>query len=226
MSTKVKGLLKGIKYISHQIFEEEKEPEIQIGMPTDVKHVAHIGWDGPSATENPSWMNEFKGSGALKSAPLGPPTDSKENPEIKWVSEDSKGRRAPRPESRDGGAGGEGSSKPRRHSCSNDNTAGAAGGGGGGDSPKSSKPRQTRRSKASSDGVKIKDPTGADNPDVPKRNRRKKSRDFNADGSVRSTRTSKSSATAADQAQDTTTDTPPSSTSSKPLDDGENPVLF
>ncbi|XP_019465240.1 PREDICTED: CRIB domain-containing protein RIC1 [Lupinus angustifolius] len=57
MSTKVKGLLKGLRYIS-QIFDE-KEDEIQIGFPTDVKHVAHIGSDDPSATA-PSWMNEYK----------------------------------------------------------------------------------------------------------------------------------------------------------------------
>ncbi|KAF7811138.1 CRIB domain-containing protein RIC10 [Senna tora] len=37
-----------------------KEREIEIGYPTDVKHVAHIGWDGPSGTNGPSWMNEFK----------------------------------------------------------------------------------------------------------------------------------------------------------------------
>ncbi|XP_022146855.1 CRIB domain-containing protein RIC7-like [Momordica charantia] len=63
MGTSVKGLLKGLRYIS-QIFDE-KEPEMQIGLPTDVKHVAHIGWDGPSAGGNqntPSWMNEFKSS--------------------------------------------------------------------------------------------------------------------------------------------------------------------
>lgn len=40
---------------------DEKESEIQIGHPTDVKHVAHIGWDSqgqsqvPSET-NPSWV--------------------------------------------------------------------------------------------------------------------------------------------------------------------------
>ncbi|KAJ6890421.1 CRIB domain-containing protein RIC7-like [Populus alba x Populus x berolinensis] len=56
MTTKVKGLLRGLRYIS-QIFDE-KEQEMQIGLPTDVKHVAHIGWDGPSANA-PSWMNEF-----------------------------------------------------------------------------------------------------------------------------------------------------------------------
>ena len=57
MSTKVKGFLKGFKYIS-QIFEE-KEDEIEIGLPTDVKHVAHIGSDDPSANA-PTWMNEYK----------------------------------------------------------------------------------------------------------------------------------------------------------------------
>ncbi|KAG6597354.1 CRIB domain-containing protein RIC7 [Cucurbita argyrosperma subsp. argyrosperma] len=57
----VKGLLKGLRYIS-QIFDE-KEQEMQIGLPTDVKHVAHIGWDGPSGNQNnPGWMNEFKSS--------------------------------------------------------------------------------------------------------------------------------------------------------------------
>ncbi|MQL74691.1 hypothetical protein Taro_007055 [Colocasia esculenta] len=61
MTTKMKGLLKGLRYIS-QIFDP-KEHEMQIGYPTDVKHVAHIGWDGPSVS-NPSWMNEFR------SAPL------------------------------------------------------------------------------------------------------------------------------------------------------------
>ena len=36
-------------------FADEKEQEMQIGLPTDVKHVAHIGWDGPSANA-PSWV--------------------------------------------------------------------------------------------------------------------------------------------------------------------------
>ncbi|WVY97601.1 hypothetical protein V8G54_029752 [Vigna mungo] len=57
---KVKGILKGFRYFT-QIFESEKEQDIQIGFPTDVKHVAHIGWDGPSVN-SPSWMNEFKTS--------------------------------------------------------------------------------------------------------------------------------------------------------------------
>ncbi|KAJ7954685.1 CRIB domain containing protein [Quillaja saponaria] len=67
MATQVKGLLKGLRYISH-IFEE-KEPELQIGLPTDVKHVAHIGSDGPSAT-TPSWMNGFQSAPEFASGPL------------------------------------------------------------------------------------------------------------------------------------------------------------
>ncbi|CAN6820604.1 unnamed protein product [Brassica oleracea] len=58
MASPMKGLLKGLRYIA-RIFEDEKEPEMQIGQPTDVKHVAHIGWEGPSAT-TPSWMHDYK----------------------------------------------------------------------------------------------------------------------------------------------------------------------
>nr|GMD23695.1 CRIB domain-containing protein RIC6-like [Ipomoea batatas] len=90
MSTKVKGLFKGLKYIS-QIFEEEKEAEIQIGFPTDVKHVAHIGWDGPAAQDNPSWMKDFKGQSAPLDATTGlgsgDPNTNTEAPDIKWASE-------------------------------------------------------------------------------------------------------------------------------------------
>ncbi|KAG8365415.1 hypothetical protein BUALT_Bualt18G0102500 [Buddleja alternifolia] len=65
----MKGIYKGFKYTLSQIFENihffflviivVKEREMEIGSPTDVKHVAHIGWDGPSGSA-PSWMNEFK----------------------------------------------------------------------------------------------------------------------------------------------------------------------
>ncbi|PPR99560.1 hypothetical protein GOBAR_AA21126 [Gossypium barbadense] len=57
MVTKMKGIYKSFKFIS-QIFVV-KEREMEIGYPTDVKHVTHIGWDGSSGTA-PSWMNEFK----------------------------------------------------------------------------------------------------------------------------------------------------------------------
>ncbi|KAK1260144.1 hypothetical protein QJS04_geneDACA018094 [Acorus gramineus] len=58
----MKGFLKGFKYIS-QIFVY-KQHEMEIGCPTDVRHVAHIGWDGSSANA-PSWMNEFKTGSAF-----------------------------------------------------------------------------------------------------------------------------------------------------------------
>ncbi|XP_048131996.1 CRIB domain-containing protein RIC10-like isoform X3 [Rhodamnia argentea] len=93
----IKGIYKSFKYIS-QIFGESngsscfvidylkmggirsvvlKEREMEIGYPTDVKHVSHIGWDGPSGN-GPSWMNEFRAapefSGSLRS--IGEPGDS------------------------------------------------------------------------------------------------------------------------------------------------------
>ncbi|XP_077252135.1 CRIB domain-containing protein RIC6-like [Tasmannia lanceolata] len=79
MTTKMKGLLKGLRYIS-QIFEpNSKEQEMQIGYPTDVKHVAHIGWDGPSVN-SPSWMNEFRMTPEFSSAPLSTMGEAKEKP--------------------------------------------------------------------------------------------------------------------------------------------------
>jgi P21-Rho-binding domain len=33
-----------------------KEHEMEIGFPTDVQHVAHIGWDGQNIANNPSWV--------------------------------------------------------------------------------------------------------------------------------------------------------------------------
>nr|XP_028959344.1 CRIB domain-containing protein RIC6-like [Malus domestica] len=88
-NNKMKGLLKGLRYIS-QIFDDNKDQEMQIGLPTDVKHVAHIGWDGPSTASSPSWMNEFQAPpGFQQSAPLGN-GDMKEDYGVKWVSEDFK----------------------------------------------------------------------------------------------------------------------------------------
>ncbi|CAN6904401.1 hypothetical protein Bca4012_075398 [Brassica carinata] len=83
-SSKMKSLLKGLRYIS-QVFESGKEEEIEIGNPTDVKHVAHIGWDGPSATpaSAPSWMNEFKNGGGFESGQGGGEDDSS----VKCMSE-------------------------------------------------------------------------------------------------------------------------------------------
>ncbi|WOL18815.1 hypothetical protein Cni_G27612 [Canna indica] len=60
MAIKMKGLLKGIKYISH-IFAHKEHHEMEIGYPTDVKHVAHVGFDNIYGT-SPSWMNDYKTS--------------------------------------------------------------------------------------------------------------------------------------------------------------------
>ncbi|KAG7025246.1 CRIB domain-containing protein RIC7, partial [Cucurbita argyrosperma subsp. argyrosperma] len=59
------------------------------GYPTDVRHVAHIGWDGPSVTP-PSWMNEFKKAPSFSSTPftLPAPAHIKGDVPVKWVAED------------------------------------------------------------------------------------------------------------------------------------------
>ncbi|CAL0300415.1 unnamed protein product [Lupinus luteus] len=57
MPTKFKGICKSFKYFI-QIFVA-KEREMEIGYPTDVKHLTHIGWDGPSGSK-PSWMSHFE----------------------------------------------------------------------------------------------------------------------------------------------------------------------
>lgn len=178
---KMKGIFKGFKYIS-QIFEEEKEDDIQIGFPTDVKHVAHIGWDGP-AVETPSWMKEFSGSPGLHSAPLGPPTGEKGEPEIKWVSEDANTKRSNREKD-----------LPDVPKSSRRNQSGE----GNCDSPKKRDPTRAKQrrnhSKDSSEGSvrssrnqqDPSQPSDSANPGIPdpaKRSRRKKSRESN--GSTR-----------------------------------------
>lgn len=42
---------------------------MEIGYPTDVKHVAHIGWDGPSVG-GPSLIDELKPSPDFSTGPL------------------------------------------------------------------------------------------------------------------------------------------------------------
>ncbi|KAJ8899474.1 hypothetical protein K2173_018448 [Erythroxylum novogranatense] len=85
-NNKMKGLLKGLRYIS-QIFENEKDGEMHIGFPTDVKHVAHIGWDDGPSVNQPSWMNEYKGPpGLASSAPLNVNGEMEDAP-VKWVSQ-------------------------------------------------------------------------------------------------------------------------------------------
>ncbi|XP_058759134.1 CRIB domain-containing protein RIC6 [Vicia villosa] len=184
-SKKVKGLLKGLRYIS-QIFENEKEQEIQIGCPTDVKHVAHIGWDGPSVN-SPSWMNEFKTTQGFSSAPMTLTGDGQnkadDNP-VKWISEDSK-----RQNSRSVNSQTQGRDLPELPRASRKQTNGSSI-----DSPTREKPRQRKSSsnkpsnlKESSDGSKQtqqqqlmsndSEIQQLDGSEAPKKNRRKKSKD-------------------------------------------------
>ncbi|CAF1838675.1 unnamed protein product [Brassica oleracea] len=50
---------------------DEEEDEMEIGYPTDVRHVSHIGWDS-SPSSAPSWLHEFKTSNVLKPTSSGP----------------------------------------------------------------------------------------------------------------------------------------------------------
>ncbi|XP_074268621.1 CRIB domain-containing protein RIC7-like [Silene latifolia] len=183
MSKNMKGLLKGLRYIS-QIFEEgEEEKEIQIGFPTDVKHVAHIGWDGPSVT-SPSWMDDFKSTPGNASSN----GDTNRNvEEADWGSQDSTTKKSVRDS-----PGRDLPSLPKssRRQPSVDSI-------GSTDSPLGSPTQKTRSSRRRS---KQKDqstnsPRGGESssqslPNIPKKSRRKKSKD-SEDGSVRSS-TSKS----------------------------------
>ncbi|GAB4855854.1 CRIB domain-containing protein [Ancistrocladus abbreviatus] len=63
ISTGVNKLVKSFKSLSQLFtYEDEMEElgmEMEIGCPTDVKHVTHIGWDGSSINTNPimGWDN-------------------------------------------------------------------------------------------------------------------------------------------------------------------------
>ncbi|XP_010457421.1 PREDICTED: CRIB domain-containing protein RIC8-like [Camelina sativa] len=171
---KMKGLFKGLRFIS-QIFENEKEPEMQIGTPTDVKHVAHIGWDGGSVDQNPpSWMNDFKVSGGYSSAPLG---NIKED--VSCISEDST-------RSRDTPAGLPKSSRERSSTLGGGSPAKEQRSRRGSSHSSSGNPKSSRRSKESSDQ------------DIGSRkSRRKKSKDSSSvnGGSSRSSRRARGSQT-------------------------------
>ncbi|CAL4966873.1 unnamed protein product [Urochloa decumbens] len=57
MAISIKGIFRGLKIIA-QIFMQ-REHEIEIGYPTNVRHVSHIGFDASGSC--PSWMSEFRG---------------------------------------------------------------------------------------------------------------------------------------------------------------------
>ncbi|KAH6754990.1 hypothetical protein C2S52_017795 [Perilla frutescens var. hirtella] len=128
-------------------------------------------------------MKEFSGSPGLHSAPLGPPTGEKGEPEIKWVSEDANTKRSNRerdlpdvPRSSRRNQSGEGncdSPKKRdptkvkqRRNHSKDSSEGSV--------------RSSRREQQ--DSTQPSDSTNPGIPDPAKRSRRKKSRDSNGTG--------------------------------------------
>ncbi|XP_056170879.1 CRIB domain-containing protein RIC7-like [Syzygium oleosum] len=197
MSTKMKGLLKGLRYIS-QIFENEKQQEMEIGFPTDVKHVAHIGWDGPSVT-SPSWMNEFRTTPGFSSAPLGLPGDTNGDSSVRSVVSEGSSRRGAQTPTFPSSPARDLPELPkssRRHSTGSST-----------DSPTKSRsdkssrgPRRASKGSArdtadplrklqdSSLGAGPESPRKSKLPDIPKKSRRKKSKDSSMGGSSRSSR--------------------------------------
>uniref|UniRef100_M8BH59 Uncharacterized protein n=1 Tax=Aegilops tauschii TaxID=37682 RepID=M8BH59_AEGTA len=79
MAVKMKGIFKGLRIFSHMF--AQKEHEMEIGFPTDVKHVAHIGL-GTSDT-SPSWMNEFKSAEDLSAGSL---STAEQSRQTSWTS--------------------------------------------------------------------------------------------------------------------------------------------
>ncbi|PVH47344.1 hypothetical protein PAHAL_4G041800 [Panicum hallii] len=57
MAMTIKGIFRGLKIIA-QIFTVQREHEIEIGYPTDVRYVSHIGFGASGSC--PSWMSEFR----------------------------------------------------------------------------------------------------------------------------------------------------------------------
>uniref|UniRef100_A0A803LA60 CRIB domain-containing protein n=1 Tax=Chenopodium quinoa TaxID=63459 RepID=A0A803LA60_CHEQI len=169
----MKGLLKGLRYISQIFEEEEDDKEMQIGFPTDVKHVAHIGWDGPSIN-SPSWMNEFKAQGA------GNPADPLQNgveAENRPVSQESSPKRSSVKESPARDMPGLPKSSRRQPSMDNIGSI---------DSPIGSPNHKTRSSRRRQKQKETTSPRVGESssaqslPNIPKKSRRKKSKDVDS----------------------------------------------
>ncbi|KAG8074873.1 hypothetical protein GUJ93_ZPchr0006g42369 [Zizania palustris] len=82
MAIKIKGIFKGLKIIS-QIFAFHKQREMEIGYPTDVKHVSHI--DVGTSDARPSWMSAFRG---LEELPAGSMRSVVQSRQTSWASLD------------------------------------------------------------------------------------------------------------------------------------------
>lgn len=173
----MKGLLKGLRYIS-QIFDNEKEQEMEIGYPTDVKHVAHIGWDGGPSVNTPSWMNEFKPTSEAENHEPNP-----EDPGLKdGQPQNSQAPRLPdmpkssRRQSSTGASASVTSEqsdvqrRSRRHHSSSSTSSLPR------EATGKTKPRQPREGSQGSESPS-RNPT-----DIPRKNRQKKSKDSSKDG--------------------------------------------
>ncbi|CAJ1838870.1 unnamed protein product [Sphenostylis stenocarpa] len=70
----IQRIIKGIKNLSQLFFYkeevEEMEPEMEIGYPTDVKHVTHIGIDGSTITNNVKGWDNLKAPELLSLSPI------------------------------------------------------------------------------------------------------------------------------------------------------------
>lgn len=82
MAIKMKGIFKGLKIIS-QLFALHKEHEMEIGYPTDVRHVSHIGLGTTDTC--PSWMSEFRGLEELSAGSMSSVAQSRQT---SWASLD------------------------------------------------------------------------------------------------------------------------------------------
>ncbi|KAJ8512669.1 hypothetical protein OPV22_003103 [Ensete ventricosum] len=214
--TKMKGLLKGLRYIS-QIFDA-KEEEMQIGNPTDVKHVAHIGWDGPSVG-SPSWMNDFGSAqqpatedDAAAAAPQ--PKQAASDPHL--GSGSSRDSALPRPSRRVDSPGRDGSTS-NRHSRRNKSS-------GGSDSPSreptegGSKHGRKNRSTA---GVVGDEQPAPDVPAVPKQPHRRKTKGSSSASGGSTKSSSKSKAATASQSESAAEERKPNPQPSSPPTIGE-----
>ncbi|XVF62831.1 hypothetical protein PTKIN_Ptkin09bG0040100 [Pterospermum kingtungense] len=163
---------------------------MEIGLPTDVKHVAHIGLDGPSANK-PSWMSEFKAAPELSSAPVNsnlpeepPATGSRESlPPLGNGNEKQKKQRRKPSISSDSPVGSpkgteRNSRRPRSSNLSMESS--------GQDSPGHGRRRHQKSSSRGSESSSSQ--ASQELPDIPKRTRRKKTKDSSGGSSASSPR--------------------------------------
>ncbi|XP_054822569.1 CRIB domain-containing protein RIC10-like [Prosopis cineraria] len=196
MTTKVKGLFKGLKNNITNIFEEKEDgEEIQIGFPTDVKHVAHIGLDSPSAN-TPTCMTTMNSSASEApelSAAAAAGVNSSEIPQgnsnnmkgeairsIKEIprSKPAKDTSLNSPTRR----GSDEQKHVRRHRHTNTDPSS--------DSSTRGSSRTSRRHRSTNQARELSSEDMAAEAAAPKQHRRRKSKTSNGDGSMKSSRRS------------------------------------